>query len=139
VLDVTALDREGNPVEWQTGPIVWGQPGTNGQHAYYQLIHQGTKLLPCDFIGFCKPRHDVGDHQNLLLANFFADRLRSARSGRSRAAGARFRCAPYVPGQSPHHHDPGKKLTPYVPRQLVRCMNTRCSRGTIWNINSFDQ
>jgi glucose-6-phosphate isomerase len=70
--DGKSVDRDGNPVEWQTGPIVWGQPGTNGQHAYYQLIHQGTKLIPCDFIGFCKPRHVVGDHQNLLMANFFA-------------------------------------------------------------------
>jgi glucose-6-phosphate isomerase len=61
----------GQPVLWDTGPIVWGQPGTNGQHAYYQLIHQGTRLIPCDFIGFIEPNHDVGDHHDLLMAKPF--------------------------------------------------------------------
>ena len=70
--DGKSVDLDGNPVTMQTGPIVWGQPGTNGQHAFYQLIHQGTKLIPCDFIGFVHPNHEVGDHQNLLMANFFA-------------------------------------------------------------------
>ncbi len=70
--DGKSVDLDGNPVTTQTGPIVWGQPGTNGQHAFYQLIHQGTKLIPCDFIGFVHPNHEVGDHQNLLMANFFA-------------------------------------------------------------------
>src|SRR5918996_215839 len=67
-----SVTLDGEPVAWQTGPIVWGQPGTNGQHAYYQLIHQGTKLIPCDFIGFLEPNHNVGDHHPLLMANFFA-------------------------------------------------------------------
>src|SRR5450759_458986 len=66
------VDLEGKTVDYQTGPVIWGQPGTNGQHAYYQLIHQGTKLIPCDFIGFCRPRHPLGDHHNLLMANLFA-------------------------------------------------------------------
>src|SRR5581483_304268 len=70
--DGKSVDLDGNPVTYQTGPIVWGQPGTNGQHAFYQLIHQGTKLIPCDFIGFVHANHEVGDHQNLLMANFFA-------------------------------------------------------------------
>src|SRR5450631_4284833 len=70
--DGKSVTLEGQPVDWQTGPVIWGQPGTNGQHAYYQLIHQGTKLIPCDFIGFCRPRHQLGDHHNLLMANLFA-------------------------------------------------------------------
>src|SRR5207237_574080 len=67
-----SVDLEGNPVDMQTGPIVWGQPGTNGQHALYQLIHQGTRLVPCDFIGFCRPSHEIGEHHDLLMANCFA-------------------------------------------------------------------
>src|SRR5438477_4498405 len=66
------VDLEGRAVDYQTGPIVWGQPGTNGQHAFYQLIHQGTKLIPCDFIGFLRPLDEVGEHHPLLVANLFA-------------------------------------------------------------------
>src|SRR5947207_11576831 len=66
------VDLEGRAVDYQTGPIVWGQPGTNGQHAFYQLIHQGTKLIPCDFIGFLRPLDEVGEHHPLLMANLFA-------------------------------------------------------------------
>ncbi|KMS65597.1 glucose-6-phosphate isomerase, partial [Streptomyces leeuwenhoekii] len=71
-----SVDRDGRPVEWQTGPVVWGTPGTNGQHAYYQLIHQGTKLIPADFIGFARPVSELSDElkaqHDLLMANFFA-------------------------------------------------------------------
>ena len=67
-----SVDRWGRPVGTQTGEIVWGQPGTNGQHAYYQLIHQGTKLIPADFIGLARPAHEVGGHQDIFMANFFA-------------------------------------------------------------------
>jgi len=67
-----SVDLAGHPVTMQTGPVVWGQPGTNGQHAFYQLLHQGTKLVPADFIGFVHANHEVGEHQNLLTANFFA-------------------------------------------------------------------
>ncbi|HEX4202730.1 MAG TPA: glucose-6-phosphate isomerase, partial [Ktedonobacteraceae bacterium] len=66
------VDLQGNPVNYQTGPIIWGQPGTNGQHAFYQLIHQGTKLIPCDFIGFCQALNPLKPHHDLLMANFFA-------------------------------------------------------------------
>src|SRR6266516_4994799 len=66
------VDLQGNEVNYQTGPIIWGQPGTNGQHAFYQLIHQGTKLIPCDFIGFCQTLNPLGRHHDLLMANFFA-------------------------------------------------------------------
>ena len=67
-----SVDREGAPVTMSTGPVVWGQAGTNGQHAYYQLIHQGTKLVPCDFIGIARAAEPLGDHQDLLVANLFA-------------------------------------------------------------------
>ena len=67
-----SVDLEGRPVTVQTGPIVWGQPGTNGQHAFYQLLHQGTKVVPADFIGFCRPNHAVGAHHDLLMANLLA-------------------------------------------------------------------
>jgi len=70
--DGKCVDESGDEVDYQTGPIIWGQPGTNGQHAFYQLIHQGTKLIPCDFIGFCQSSKPLGDHHDLLMANFFA-------------------------------------------------------------------
>src|SRR5437660_6703691 len=70
--DGKSVTLDGKPVTYQTGPIVWGTPGTNGQHAYYQLIHQGTKLIPCDFIGFCQTLNPLGHHHDLLMANFFA-------------------------------------------------------------------
>ncbi len=66
------VDRDGQPVDYQTGPIIWGEPGTNGQHAFYQLIHQGTKLIPCDFIAAARNHTPLGDHHDMLLANFFA-------------------------------------------------------------------
>ena len=66
------IDLEGNLVDYPTGPIIWGQPGTNGQHAYYQLIHQGTHLIPCDFIGFCQSLNPSGKHHDLLMANILA-------------------------------------------------------------------
>ena len=67
-----SVGKDGHPVAWQTGPVIWGEPGTNGQHAFYQLIHQGTKLIPADFIGFCQSQNPVGDHHAKLMANFFA-------------------------------------------------------------------
>src|SRR5210317_2107541 len=66
------VDRNGEPVDYQTGPIIWGEPGTNGQHAFYQLIHQGTKLIPCDFLAPAQSHNPIGDHHNKLMSNFFA-------------------------------------------------------------------
>src|SRR6185295_6335538 len=63
---------DGERVDYQTGPVYWGEPGTNGQHSFYQLIHQGTRLVPCDFIGFCQPLNPIGDQHDLLMANLFA-------------------------------------------------------------------
>jgi glucose-6-phosphate isomerase len=143
--DGKSVDREGNPVTMQTGPIVWGQPGTNGQHAFYQLIHQGTKLIPCDFIGFVHPNHDVGDHQNLLMANFFAQ-TEALANGKTRAEVE----AEGVPAhQVPHRTFAGnhptntmllERLTPFSLGQLVALYEHKVfTQGTIWNINSFDQ
>jgi glucose-6-phosphate isomerase len=143
--DGKSVDREGSPVTMQTGPIVWGQPGTNGQHAFYQLIHQGTKLIPCDFIGFVHPNHDVGDHQNLLMANFFAQ-TEALANGKTRAEVE----AEGVPAhQVPHRTFAGnhptntmllERLTPFTLGQLVALYEHKVfTQGTIWNINSFDQ
>src|SRR5437588_6587496 len=67
-----SVTRDGTPCEWSTGPIIWGEPGTNGQHSFYQLIHQGTKIIPCDFIAFAKALNPLGRHHDLLMANVFA-------------------------------------------------------------------
>ena len=109
----------------QTGPIVWGQPGTNGQHAYYQLIHQGTKLIPCDFIGFVHANHEVGDHQDLLMANFFAQTEalafgKTTERGRGRRRARVPGAAPHVRGQPPDEHDPGRAPDPVRPRPARR-------------------
>jgi glucose-6-phosphate isomerase len=140
-----SVDRDGNHVDWQTGTIVWGQPGTNGQHAYYQLIHQGTKLIPCDFIGFCQPNHVIGDHQDLLMANFFAQPEALA-FGKTRAEVE----AEGIPAhQVPHRVFEGNhptnsilvpKLTPHTLGQLIAMYEHKVfTQGAIWNINSFDQ
>jgi glucose-6-phosphate isomerase len=143
--DGKSVDREGNPVEWQTGPIVWGQPGTNGQHAYYQLIHQGTKLIPCDFIGFCKPRHVVGDHQNLLMANFFAQPQALAFGKTAEEVKAEGVPAEQIPhrtfaGNHPTNSILATELTPNVLGQLIALYEHKVfTQGAVWNINSFDQ
>jgi glucose-6-phosphate isomerase len=140
-----SVDLDGRPVEMQTGPIVWGQPGTNGQHAFYQLIHQGTKLIPCDFIGFAHANHDLGDHQNMLMANFFAQ-TQALAFGKTREEVA----AEGVPAQQvPHRTFPGNRptntflldrLTPYTLGQLVALYEHKVfTQGTVWRINSFDQ
>jgi glucose-6-phosphate isomerase len=143
--DGKSVDREGNPVDLQTGPIVWGQPGTNGQHAYYQLIHQGTKLIPCDFIGFCQPNHQVGDHHNLLMANFFAQPEALA-FGKTReqveAEGTPSHQVPHrvFEGNHPTNSILATKLTPHVLGQMIAMYEHKVfTQGAVWNINSFDQ
>ncbi len=143
--DGKSVDLEGNPVRTQTGPIVWGQPGTNGQHAFYQLIHQGTKLIPADFIGFVHANHEVGDHQNLLTANFFAQ-TEALAFGKTREE---VEAEGVPPLQVPHRTFAGNhptntilvdRLTPYTLGQLVATYEHKVfTQGTIWNINSFDQ
>ncbi len=140
-----SVTLDGEPVQCETGPIVWGQPGTNGQHAYYQLIHQGTKLIPCDFIGFLEPNHAVGDHHALLMANVFAQ-TEALAFGKTKGEVER----EGVPAaQVPHRTFAGNhptttilapKLTPHVLGQLVALYEHKVfTQGTIWQIDSFDQ
>jgi glucose-6-phosphate isomerase len=140
-----SVTLSGAPVDWETGPIVWGQPGTNGQHAFYQLIHQGTRLIPCDFIGFIQPNHDVGDHQDLLMASLFAQTEALAfgkTSAEVRAEGVPDSLVPHrtFPGNHPTNTILAPKLTPQVLGQLIATYEHKVfTQGTIWDINSFDQ
>ncbi|HEX6596345.1 MAG TPA: glucose-6-phosphate isomerase [Acidimicrobiales bacterium] len=138
-----SLDDE--PADWDTGPIVWGSPGTNGQHAYYQLLHQGTTVVPCDFIGFCQPNHQVADHHDLLMANFFAQ-TEALAFGKTPAEVA----AEGVPshqaahrvfaGNRPTNTILAPRLTPHVLGQLVALYEHKVfTQGAIWQVNSFDQ
>jgi glucose-6-phosphate isomerase len=143
--DGKSVDLDGAPVTMQTGPIVWGQPGTNGQHAFYQLIHQGTKLIPADFIGFVQANHEVGDHQNLLTANFFAQTEALAFGKTAEEVAAEGVPAFQVPhrtfaGNHPTNTILVERLTPFTLGQLVAVYEHKVfTQGTIWNINSFDQ
>ena len=140
-----SVDRSGRPVQVQTGPIVWGQPGTNGQHAFYQLIHQGTKLIPCDVLGMLAPNHDVGRHHDLLMANFFAqtEALAFGKTASEVAAeGVEPELVPHrtFAGNHPTTTILAPKLTPYVLGQLVALYEHKVfTQGAIWDINSFDQ
>jgi glucose-6-phosphate isomerase len=135
----------GQPVATDTGPVVWGQPGTNGQHAFYQLIHQGTHLIPCDFIGFANPIEAVGDHHDLLMANLFAQTEALAfgkTEDQVRAEGVADQQveARTFPGNRPTNTILAPKLTPGVLGQLIATYEHKVFvQGTIWNINSFDQ
>jgi glucose-6-phosphate isomerase len=140
-----SVDLAGQPVPTTTGPVVWGTPGTNGQHAYYQLIHQGTRLIPCDFIGFHEPVHEVSDHHDQLMANFFAQ-TEALAFGKTRAeVEAEGVPAHQVPhrvfaGNRPSNTILAPKLTPSVLGQLVALYEHRVfTMGAIWGINPFDQ
>ncbi|MFF0140508.1 glucose-6-phosphate isomerase [Streptomyces sp. NPDC005227] len=144
-----SVDREGRPVEWQTGPVVWGTPGTNGQHAYYQLIHQGTKLIPADFIGFANPVGELSEalkaQHDLLMANFFAqtqalafgktpDEVRAEGVPEELVAHKTFR------GDHPTTTILAAELTPSVLGQLIALYEHKVFvQGAVWNIDSFDQ
>jgi glucose-6-phosphate isomerase len=139
------VDLDGNPVNYQTGPIIWGQPGTNGQHAFYQLIHQGTKLIPCDFIGFCQTLNPIEPHHNLLMANLFAqtEALAFGKTAEEVKADG-------VPdyqvqhrvfeGNRPTNTILATRLTPETLGKLVALYEHKVFvQGIIWHINSFDQ
>ncbi len=139
------VDLQGNEVNYQTGPIVWGQPGTNGQHAFYQLIHQGTKLIPCDFIGFCQTLNPLGRHHDLLMANFFAQ-TEALAFGKTAEEVAKDGVADFqVPhrtfeGNRPTNTILAERLTPEMLGKFVALYEHKVfTQGTIWNINSFDQ
>ena len=140
-----SVDLAGRRVGVQTGSIVWGQPGTNGQHAFFQLIHQGTKMIPCDFIGFLRPVREVGDHHALLMANMFAQ-TEALALGKSLedvlAAGVDPDVAPHrvFPGNRPTTTILAETLTPFVLGQLVALYEHKVfTQGTVWGVNSFDQ
>ncbi|MBW1597634.1 glucose-6-phosphate isomerase [Streptomyces sp. JJ38] len=143
-----SVDREGRPVSWQTGPVVWGTPGTNGQHAYFQLLHQGTRLVPADLIGFAEPVPELGplrEQHDLLMANLFAQ-------GQALAFGKtadEVRAEGVAEEQVPHRTFPGNRptttilasaLTPSVLGQLIALYEHKVFvQGAVWNIDSFDQ
>ncbi|MFG3509014.1 glucose-6-phosphate isomerase [Streptomyces sp. NPDC047821] len=144
-----SVDRDGNPVDWQTGPVVWGTPGTNGQHAYYQLIHQGTKVIPADFIGFARPVADLAPglvpQHDLLMANFFAQ-TQALAFGKTpeevRAEGVAEELVPHKTfrGNHPTTTILADELTPSVLGQLIALYEHKVFvQGAVWNIDSFDQ
>jgi glucose-6-phosphate isomerase len=139
------VDLEGNTVNYQTGPIIWGQPGTNGQHAFYQLIHQGTKLIPADFIGFNQSLNPIGRHHDLLMANFFAQTEALAFGKTSQEVEADGVPAFQVPHRTFEGNHPTstmllERLTPNTLGKIIALYEHKVFvQGTIWNINSFDQ
>jgi glucose-6-phosphate isomerase len=140
-----SVTLDGDQVAYPTGPVVWGEPGTNGQHAFYQLIHQGTRLIPCDFLGFCRPAEVVGDHHDLLMANFLAQTEALAfgkTTGQVEAEGVAPDLAPHrtFPGNRPTSTILAPELSPSVLGQLTALYEHKVlTQGTIWDINSFDQ
>ena len=136
---------DGARVEYQTGPIFWGEPGTNGQHSFYQLIHQGTKLIPCDFIGFCQTLNPLGEHHDLLMSNVFAQ-AEALAFGKTpeevRAEGTPEWLVPHrtFEGNRPSNVILAERLTPETLGKLVALYeHSVFTQGTIWQIDSFDQ
>jgi glucose-6-phosphate isomerase len=136
---------DGTEVSYQTGPIYWGEPGTNGQHSFYQLIHQGTKLIPCDFIAFAKSLNPLGRHHDMLLANVFAqtEALAFGKSAEQvKAEGTPDWLVPHrvFEGNRPSNTILADKLTPETLGKLVALYeHSVFTQGVIWNIDSFDQ
>lgn len=147
------VDRNGEQVDYQTGPIIWGEPGTNGQHAFYQLIHQGTKLIPCDFIAAAINHNQIGDHHRKLLANFFAQteammvgkteeqvKAELKASGKSETEIKALLPFKVFMGNIPTNSILVKKLTPHTLGSLIAMYEHKIFvQGIIWNIYSFDQ
>jgi glucose-6-phosphate isomerase len=140
-----STDRQGRSVPYQTGPILWGEPGTNGQHAFYQLIHQGTKLVPCDFIGFARSHNPIGDHHVKLMSNFFAQ-TEALAFGKT-AAALRAEGVPEAlvshktfSGNRPSNSILLRELTPHSLGQLIAAYEHKIfTQGIVWNVFSFDQ
>jgi glucose-6-phosphate isomerase len=148
-----SIDRNGEPVEYATGPVIWGEPGTNGQHAFYQLIHQGTLLIPCDFIAPAQSHNPIGDHHPKLLSNFFAQTEALMNGKTDEEAGKDLekqgltpeqiaKLLPYkiFAGNRPTNSFLIKKITPFTLGQLIALYEHKIfTQGIIWNIFSFDQ
>jgi glucose-6-phosphate isomerase len=147
------VTKNGKIVNYSTGPIIWGEPGTNGQHAFYQLIHQGTKLIPCDFLAPVNSQNPIGDHHKKLLANFFAQtealmkgkteaeaKAELEKEGLSGKALTELLPHKVFPGNVPSNSIFFKKLTPRVLGSLLAMYEHKIYvQGVVWNINSFDQ
>jgi glucose-6-phosphate isomerase len=135
----------GEPVDYETGPVFWGEPGTNGQHSFYQLIHQGTHLIPCDFIGFTETLNPLGDHHDILMANVFAQTEALAfgkTADEVRAEGTAEALVPHrvFGGNRPTNTILAERLTPETLGKLIAIYeHSVFTQGTIWGINSFDQ
>jgi glucose-6-phosphate isomerase len=128
------VDRNGNPIPYNSGPVIWGEPGTNGQHAFYQLIHQGTAFIPCDFIAPAQSHNPVGDHHTKLLSNFFAQ-TEALMNGKEHENPYRV-----FTGNRPTNSFLIKKITPYTLGQMIALYEHKIFvQGVIWNIYSFDQ
>ena len=140
-----SVDRDGTKLRADSGPIIWGTPGTNGQHAYYQLLHQGTTLIPSDFIGFLTPNHPLAHHHDLLMSNFFAqtEALAFGKSAEQlRAENCPDELIPHrtFEGNRPTSSITAPRLTPRVLGELIALYEHKVFvQGVIWNVNSFDQ
>ncbi|WP_026897104.1 glucose-6-phosphate isomerase [Daejeonella oryzae] len=146
-------DRSGAAIDYQTGPIIWGEPGTNGQHAFYQLIHQGTKLIPCDFIVPAQSHNPIGEHHQILLSNFFAqtealmngktnEEVTAELKASGKTAEEIAELAPFkvFAGNRPTNSILVKKITPFVLGSLIAMYEHKIFvQGIIWNVFSFDQ
>jgi glucose-6-phosphate isomerase len=139
------VTSRGSELSGSSGPVVFGQPGTNGQHAFYQLIHQGTQTVPCDFIGFARSHHETDPHHDLLMSNFFAqtEALAFGRTAEEVAAeGAASALVPHrtFPGNRPTHTLLAERLTPEVLGALIALYEHKVFvQGVVWDVNSFDQ
>jgi len=147
------VDRNGTTVNYATGPVIWGEPGTNGQHAFYQLIHQGTLVIPCDFIAPAKSHNPIGDHHDKLLSNYFAqteallngknektvkEELKAA--GKSEAEIESLSPFKVFAGNKPTNSFLVEKMTPHTLGFLIALYEQKIfTQGVIWNIYSFDQ
>lgn len=148
-----SVDRDGKPVDYQTGPIIWGEPGTNGQHAFYQLIHQGTKLIPCDFLAPAVSQRPIGEHHKILMANYFAQTEALMNGKTEEEAAEELRksgkseeeikaLAPFkmFSGNRPTNSILFRKLTPRTLGSLIALYEHKIfTQGVIWDIFSFDQ
>jgi glucose-6-phosphate isomerase len=148
-----SVNRAGEPVSYQTGPVIWGEPGTNGQHAFFQLIHQGTAFIPCDFLAAATSHNDIGDHQRVLLSNFFAQTEALMRGKTAAEVQQELRMqgvsekriinlVPFktFPGNKPTNSILYEKLTPRTLGSLIAMYEHKIfTQGVIWNIFSFDQ
>ena len=147
------VTRDGKAADTSTGPVIWGEPGTNGQHAFYQLIHQGTKVIPCDFIAHIDTQNPTGDHHQILLSNFFAQtealmrgktesevRVELSKAGMSGEALEKLVPHKVFTGNRPTNSILMKKLTPRTLGSLIAMYEHKIfTQGIVWNINSFDQ